>query len=495
MGKVTGFLEYQRLAEASEPREERVKHWREFVHHLTDDEAKTQGARCMDCGIPFCMTGCPINNIIPDWNDLVFKQNWQHALATLHSTNNFPEFTGRVCPAPCEEACTLNINNDPVGIKSIEHAIVDKGWEMGWITPQPPERKTGKRIAVIGSGPAGLACSQQLARAGHAVVLFEKNDRIGGLLRYGIPDFKMEKWLIDRRIDQMRQEGVEFRPGVCIGMAKNLPVGVTNLATKFVPAQGLLAEFDAVVVSGGAEHPRDLPIPGRDLGGIHFAMEFLPLQNRRVAADTGIAELFATGKHVVVIGGGDTGSDCVGTSNRHGAKSVSQFELLPQPPDIKNNPVWPYWPAKLRTSSSHEEGANRDWAVSTKMFRGENGKVKTLVACRVEWKKDAVSGQMKMQEVEGSEFQMPADLVLLAMGFLSPVHAGLLDELGVEYDARGNAKAKTDGAGCYRTSQPKVFAAGDMRRGQSLVVWAIREGRQCARAVDEFLMGSSELPR
>jgi glutamate synthase (NADPH/NADH) small chain len=314
-------------------------------------------------------------------------------------------------------------------------------------------------------------------------------------LRYGIPDFKMEKWLIDRRIEQMRQEGVEFRPGVCVGADQSFPTGVTSLATKFVAAQDLVAQFDAVVVSGGAEHPRDLPIPGRDLGGIHFAMEFLPLQNRRVAGDSGVAGLFAAGKHVVVIGGGDTGSDCVGTSNRHGAKSVSQFELLPQPPDIKNNPVWPYWPAKLRTSSSHEEGANRDWAISTKMFKGENGNVKTLVACRVEWKKDPASGQMRMQEVAGSEFEMPADLVLLAMGFLSPVHAGLLDQLGVEYDARGNAKATTEGPGCYRTSQPKVFAAGDMRRGQSLVVWAIREGRQCARAVDEYLMGSSELPR
>jgi len=495
MGKVTGFLEYQRLAEASEPREERVRHWREFVQHLGDDEAKVQGARCMDCGIPFCMTGCPINNIIPDWNDLVYKQNWRQALETLHSTNNFPEFTGRVCPAPCEEACTLNINNDPVGIKSIEHAIVDKGWEMGWIAPQPPERKSGKRVAVVGSGPAGLACAQQLARAGHQVVVFEKNDRIGGLLRYGIPDFKMEKWLIDRRVEQMREEGVEFRPGVCVGTLEPLPAGVNNLAANTIPAQQLLSEFDAIVVSGGSEHPRDLPIPGRDLDGIHFAMEFLPLQNRRVAGDHGIRDLFATGKHVVVIGGGDTGSDCVGTSNRHGARSISQFELLPQPPDIKNNPVWPYWPAKLRTSSSHEEGAHRDWAVSTKLFKGENGKVKALVACRVEWKKDPVSGQMKMQEVAGSEFEMPADLVLLAMGFLSPVRAGLLNELGVDYDVRGNAKASTEGPGCYRTSQPKVFAAGDMRRGQSLVVWAIREGRQCARAVDEFLTGSSELPR
>ena len=495
MGKITGFLEYQRLAEAYEPKEERVKHYREFVHHLPDQEAAVQGARCMDCGIPFCMSGCPINNIIPDWNDLVYKQNWRKALDTLHSTNNFPEFTGRVCPAPCEEACTLNINNDPVGIKSIEHAIIDKGWEMGSVVPQPPARKTGKRVAVVGSGPAGLACAQQLARAGHAVVLFEKNDRIGGLLRYGIPDFKMEKWLIDRRLEQMGEEGVEFRTGVCVGRLDAMP-GVTNWSAQFIHGKTLLDEFDAVVLSGGAEHPRDLPIPGRDLDGIHFAMDFLPLQNKRVAGDRQVPDLWATGKHVVVIGGGDTGSDCVGTSNRHGAKLVTQFELLPQPPQIdQGNPVWPYWPAKLRTSSSHEEGAYRDWAVSTKRFKGESGKVTTLVACRVEWKKDSASGQMKMQEVPGSEFELPADLVLLAMGFLSPVHGGLLDELGVAYDGRGNVKAATDGTGCYQTSLPKVFAAGDMRRGQSLVVWAIREGRQCARAVDEFLMGSSELPR
>jgi glutamate synthase (NADPH) small chain len=496
MGKVTGFLEYERLQEAAEPKDQRVHHYREFVAHLSDKEASIQGARCMDCGIPFCMTGCPINNIIPDWNDLVYKQNWRQALDTLHSTNNFPEFTGRVCPAPCEEACTLNINNDPVGIKSIEHAIIDKGYEAGWVIPQPPARQTGKRVAVVGSGPAGLAAAQQLARAGHAVVLFEKNDRIGGLLRYGIPDFKMEKWLIDRRMEQLAAEGVEFRTGVCVGTQRDLASGVNNLATEFVPVQQLADEFDAVVLSGGAEHPRDLPVPGRELDGIHFAMEFLPLQNRRVAGDADVADLWATGKHVVVIGGGDTGSDCVGTSNRHGAKSVTQFELLPTPPQIaQGNPVWPYWPAKLRTSSSHEEGANRDWAVATKRFEGENGKVKALVAVRVEWGKDPATGQMKMQEVPGTEFELPADLVLLAMGFLSPVHKGMLDELGVDYDARGNVKAATDGAGCYQTSVPKVFSAGDMRRGQSLVVWAIREGRQCARAVDEFLMGASDLPR
>ncbi len=496
MGKVTGFLEYQRLQEAYEPAGDRVKHYREFVLHLKDDEAGVQGARCMDCGIPFCMNGCPVNNIIPDWNDLVYKQDWRRAIDILHQTNNFPEFTGRVCPAPCEEACTLNINNDPVGIKSIEHAIIDKAWEQGWVTPHVPARKTGKRVAVVGSGPAGLACAQQLARAGHDVVVFEKNDRVGGLLRYGIPDFKMEKSLIDRRIEQMQAEGVTFRTQVCIGAPQSFSKGVNNAAVKYVPAADLLREFDAVVMSGGSELPRDLPIPGRELDGIHFAMEFLPLQNKRVAGDSGVHDLWATGKHVVVIGGGDTGSDCVGTSNRHGAKSISQFELLPVPPQItQGNPVWPYWPAKLRTSSSHEEGAQRDWSVSTKHFKGENGRVKALVACRVEWKKDPATGQMKMSEVPGSEFELPADLVLLAMGFVNPVHQGALDELGVAYDPRGNVKADTEGVGAYQTSVPKVFAAGDMRRGQSLVVWAIREGRQCARAVDEFLMGASELPR
>ncbi len=496
MGKVTGFLEYERLREAAEPPRERIAHYREFVGHLDDKEAAVQGARCMDCGIPFCMTGCPINNIIPDWNDLVYKQNWRQALDTLHSTNNFPEFTGRICPAPCEEACTLNINNDPVGIKSIEHPIIDKGWEMGWVAPQPPQRKTGKRIAVVGSGPAGLACAQQLARAGHEIELFEKSDRIGGLLRYGIPDFKMEKSLIDRRIEQMGAEGVEFRTGVHVGSQKRLVKEGSGVTTAFVPVQQLVDQFDAVVLSGGAEQPRDLPIPGRELSGIHFAMDFLPLQNRRVAGDTDVPDLWATDKHVVIIGGGDTGSDCVGTSNRHGAKSITQFELLPMPPEIEQgNPIWPYWPAKLRTSSSHEEGAKRDWAVTTKMFKGLNGKVTGLVAARVEWKKDPASGQMKMQEVPGSEFELPADLVLFAMGFVGPVHDGMLDELGVEYDARGNVKASTEGAGCYHSSLPKVFTAGDMRRGQSLVVWAIREGRQCARAVDEFLMGASDLPR
>jgi glutamate synthase (NADPH/NADH) small chain len=485
MGKVTGFLEYQRLQEASEDKDSRKKHYREFVLHLSDDEAKIQGARCMDCGIPFCMSGCPVNNIIPDFNDLVYRQDWKAAIETLHSTNNFPEFTGRVCPAPCEEACTLRINDDPVGIKSIEHAIIDKAWEQGWVAPQPPAHKTGKKVAIVGSGPAGLACAQQLARSGHDVVVFEKNDRVGGLLRYGIPDFKMEKWLIDRRLEQMEAEGVEFRVNHVIGHA---PVGAGNKQAKPVNPKKLLAEFDAVVLAGGAELPRDLPVPGRELDGVHFAMEFLPLQNRRVAGDKNVKDLWASGKHVIVIGGGDTGSDCVGTSNRHGAASVTQFELLPMPPDLERNPVWPYWPQRLRTSSSHEEGVERDWSIATKEFVGENGKVKALKAVRLEWKDG------RMSELPDSEFIVPADLVLLAMGFVSPVQA-VLDALGVDKDQRGNAKASTDGDGCYLTSVPKVFAAGDVRRGQSLVVWAIREGRQCARAVDEFLMGFSELPR
>jgi glutamate synthase (NADPH/NADH) small chain len=478
MGKITGFMELQRIQEVALPTGERVRNYREFVLALKDDEAASQGARCMDCGIPFCQTGCPINNVIPDWNDLVYRRDWRAALDVLHSTNNFPEFTGRVCPAPCEAACTLNINSDAVGIKSIEHFIIDKGWEEGWVAPQPPTAKTGRRVAVVGSGPAGLACAQQLARAGHAVVVFEKADRIGGLLRYGIPDFKMEKHLIDRRMAQMSVEGVEFRPGIHVGVD--------------YPATQLVAEYDAVVVAGGAEAPRDLPVPGRELKGVHFAMEFLPQQNRVVAGDVVPAQILATGKHVVVIGGGDTGSDCVGTSNRHGAKSVTQFELLPQPPERENKPlVWPYWPAKLRTSSSHEEGCQRDWAVATKRFEGRDGKVGKLVAVRIEWQKGA-DGQMKMVEVPGSEFELEADLVLLAMGFVSPVRQGLLEQLGVTCDARSNVQANTDD---YRTSVDRVFAAGDMRRGQSLVVWAIREGRQCARAVDEFLMGSSLLPR
>ena len=487
MGKITGFLEFQRLEEAHQEPEERKKHYREFILRLTEEEAKVQGARCMDCGTPFCMTGCPVNNIIPDFNDLVYRQDWQRAIETLHSTNNFPEFTGRICPAPCEEACVLRINDDPVGIKSIEHAIIDKAFEEGWVRPQPPARKTGRKVAVVGSGPAGLACAQQLARAGHDVTVFEKNDRIGGLLRYGIPDFKMEKWLIDRRVDQMKAEGVVFRASVFVGESRP-GRGVTDWAAETVAPEKIVAEFHAVVLSGGAEQPRDLPIPGRELDGVRFAMEFLPLQNKRVAGDKSVPGLWATDKHVVVIGGGDTGSDCVGTSNRHGAKSVTQFELLPMPPDPELNPVWPYWPTRLRTSSSHEEGVNRDWSIATKEFVGENGKVKALKTVKLEWKGG------KTSEVHGSESTLPADLVLLAMGFVSPVPA-VLDAFGVGKDPRGNAKATSDGKGSYVTSVPKIFAAGDMRRGQSLVVWAIREGRQCARAVDEFLMGFSELPR
>ena len=478
MGKITGFLELQRIAEAAEPPGERVRHYREFVLALDEDAASKQGARCMDCGIPFCQSGCPVNNIIPDWNDLVYRRSWRQALDTLHSTNNFPEFTGRVCPAPCEAACTLNINSDPVGIKSIEHFIIDKGWEEGWVVPQPAAARTGRRVAIVGSGPAGLACAQQLARAGHDVVVLEKSDRIGGLLRYGIPDFKLEKPSIDRRMAQMSAEGVEFRPGVEVG--------------RDVAPDALLAEFDAVVLAGGAEKPRDLPVPGRELAGVHFAMEFLPQQNRIVAGDRVAGQILATGKHVVVIGGGDTGSDCVGTSNRQGAASVTQFELLPQPPEHEDKPlVWPYWPIKLRTSSSHEEGCKRDWSVATKRFEGRDGRVERLVAVRLEWTRGA-DGQMRMTEVSGSEFELKADLVLLAMGFTGPAAASMLDGFGVARDARTNVSANTDD---YRTSVEKVFSAGDMRRGQSLVVWAIREGRQCARAVDAFLMGESSLPR
>jgi glutamate synthase (NADPH/NADH) small chain len=475
MGKVTGFMEFERLSEANLPVTDRVKNYKEFVLHLTDDQAKVQGARCMDCGIPFCTSGCPINNIIPDWNDLVYQQDWKGAIDVLHSTNNFPEFTGRICPAPCEAACTLNINDDAVGIKSIEHAIIDKAWENNWVVPQPPAQKTGKKIAIVGSGPAGMAAAQQLARAGHNVVVFEKETRVGGLLRYGIPDFKFEKSHIDRRVKQMEAEGVEFR--------------VNHIVGENVSAEDLSKDFDAVILAGGAENPRDLPVPGRELDGVHFAMDFLRPQNKVVAGDTVPNQIMATNKHVVVIGGGDTGSDCVGTSNRHGAVSITQFEVMPQPPEKENkNLVWPNWPLKLRTSSSHEEGCERDWSITTKELIGENGKVTALKGAKVEWKDG------KMVEVPGSEFTIKADLVLLAMGFVSPMQK-VLDAFGVEKDARGNAKATTDGVGCYTTSKAKVFAAGDMRRGQSLVVWAIREGRQCARAVDEFLMGSSNLPR
>src|SRR5450830_734375 len=487
MGKITGFMEFQRQEESYLPAESRVKNYKEFVLKLTDEQAKIQGARCMDCGIPFCNTGCPVNNIIPDWNDLVYRQHYRAALDVLHSTNNFPEFTGRICPAPCESACTLGIGDAPVGIKSIEHKIIDEGWEHGWVKPQLPERKTGKSVAVVGSGPAGLAAAQQLARAGHDVTVFEKSDRAGGLLRYGIPDFKLEKFHIDRRIEQMEAEGVKFRLSTLVG--KDFPATVNNWAKETIFPEDLRNDFDAVVIAGGAEQPRDLPVPGRELKGVHFAMDFLPLQNKVNAGDKVKDQIKATGKHVVVIGGGDTGSDCVGTSNRHGAASITQFELMPMPPEQENKPmVWPYWPTKLRTSSSHEEGCERDWAVATKRLEGKGGKVYKLIACKVEWKDG------KMSEVPNSEFEMKADLVLLAMGFVSPVQQ-VLDAFGVEKDQRGNARATTDGEGCYATSVPKVFAAGDVRRGQSLVVWAIREGRQCARAVDEFLMGSSILPR
>jgi glutamate synthase (NADPH/NADH) small chain len=484
MGKPTGFMEFKRLSEASLPVADRRQNYHEFVLHLNDEQAKIQGARCMDCGIPFCTSGCPVNNIIPDWNDLVYRGNWREALDVLHSTNNFPEFTGRVCPAPCEAACTLNINNDAVGIKSIEHAIIDKGGENGWVLPQPPGTKTGKKVAVVGSGPAGLAAAQQLARVGHSVTVFEKNSRIGGLLRYGIPDFKLDKRLIDWRMAQMQAEGVEFKTSVFIG--KDAPAKSTaNDAKKTISPAELLKTFDAVILSGGAETPRDLPVPGRELSGVHYALEFLIPQNREVAGDAR-NPISAAGKHVVVIGGGDTGSDCVGTSNRHGALSITQLEVMPRPPEHENKSlVWPNWPLKLRTSSSHEEGANRDWAIVTKEFIGKDGKVEKLRAVRVEWKDG------KMNEIAGSEFELKADLVLLAMGFVSPEQK-VLDAFGVEKDARGNIKADTEN---YRTSKDKVFAAGDMRRGQSLVVWAIREGRQCARSVDEFLMGSSVLPR
>ena len=494
MGKSTGFLEYQRLQEAAEEPRKRLKHWREFVLHLSEDEARQQGARCMDCGIPFCNNACPVNNIIPDWNDLVYRNNWRQALDVLHLTNNFPEFTGRICPAPCEAACTLNINSDAVGIKSIEHAIADRGWQEGWIAAQRATRKTGKKVAVVGSGPSGLACAQQLARAGHAVTLFEKNDRAGGLLRYGIPDFKLEKKQIDRRIAQMQDEGVTFQTSTYIGSKKDgeAYARALNHGLTIKTPKELDAEFDAVVLTGGAETPRDLPLPGRELDGVHFAMDFLRQQNKVVAGDRLSGQISAAGKHVVVIGGGDTGSDCVGTSNRHGAKSVTQFEVMPQPPESENKTLtWPYWPTRLRTSSSHEEGCDRDWGVTTKSFVGKNGKVEKLVAARVEWVRDEATGQMKMQEVAGSEFEIKADLVLFAMGFVAPVQ-NVLDAFGVEHDNRGNARANADD---YRTNVAKVFAAGDMRRGQSLVVWAIREGRQAARAVDEFLMGSSSLSR
>ena len=488
MGRVTGFMEFARLEEPYRPVQERLRNYREFVIVLDDAQAKTQSARCMDCGTPFCNSGCPVNNIIPDFNDLVYQGDWANAATVLHSTNNFPEFTGRICPAPCEAACTLNVNDDPVGIKSIEHAIIDRAWQEGWVLPQVARQRTGKKVAVVGSGPAGLAAAQQLARVGHDVTVLEKNDRVGGLLRYGIPDFKMEKSHIERRVEQMRAEGVVFRTGVLVG---GLPKSskVTNWARETVDAAQLQRDFDAVLLAGGAEQSRDLPVPGRDLDGVHFAMEFLPLQNKVNAGDKVDSQLRATGKHVIVIGGGDTGSDCVGTSNRHQAASVTQFEVMPQPPIEENRPLtWPYWPIKLRTSSSHQEGCEREFAISTKEFLGENGVVTGLKTVRVDWKDG------KLQEVPGTEQILKADLVLLAMGFVSPV-ASVLDAFGVALDARGNARAGTDDFGGYQTNVAKVFAAGDMRRGQSLVVWAIREGRQAARAVDQYLMGVSNLPR
>jgi glutamate synthase (NADPH/NADH) small chain len=488
MGKVTGFMEYERIEEGYKPVAERLKHYKEFVVGLDDGKAKVQAARCMDCGTPFCNNGCPVNNIIPDFNDLVYRGDWKNAIEVLHSTNNFPEFTGRICPAPCEAACTLNVNDDAVGIKSIEHAIIDRAWAEGWVKPLPPKVKTGKKVAVVGSGPAGLAAAQQLARAGHDVTLFEKNDRIGGLLRYGIPDFKMEKSHIDRRVKQLEAEGVTVRAGVLVGA---MPEGskVTNWAKETISPAQLQKEFDAILLTGGSEQSRDLPVPGRELEGIHFAMEFLPQQNKVNAGDKLKGQLRADGKHVIVIGGGDTGSDCVGTSNRHGAASVTQFEVMPQPPAEENRPLtWPYWPLKLRTSSSHDEGCVREFAISTKEFTGKDGKVTGLKTVHVEFKDG------KLVDIPGTEKEYKADLVLLAMGFVNPV-ATILEGFGVEKDGRGNAKASTDFTGGYATNVSKVFAAGDIRRGQSLVVWAIREGRQAARAVDEFLMGSSDLPR
>jgi glutamate synthase (NADPH) small chain len=480
MGNPTGFLEFPRRERAYAPVEDRLKHWREFTRPLAGEELRRQGARCMDCGTPYCHHACPVNNLIPDWNDLVYQSALKAALASLHQTNNFPDFTGRICPAPCEASCTLNLIEQPVTIKTIEHAIVEQGWAEGWIEPQVAAHHSGKRVAVIGSGPAGLACAQQLARAGHAVAVFEKAARIGGLLRYGIPDFKLEKFTIDRRIAQMRAEGVEFHPNTFIGAG--------------MPVERLMAEFDAVVFAIGAERPRDIPVPGRELKGIHFAMEFLSQQNRRVAGDKRDAPnpILATGRNVLVIGGGDTGSDCIGTANRHGARSITQIEILPMPPEHEDKLLtWPDWPMKLRISSSQEEGVERDWAVATKAFTGRDGRVTGLEAMRAEWRQGD-GGRFEIVEVPGSAFHVKADLVLLAMGFVHPEHEGAVERLKLALDRRGNIAADDDD---YRTSIDKVFAAGDARRGQSLVVWAIREGRQCARAVDQFLMGHSDLPR
>ena len=473
MGKPTGFLEISRQDRTYAPAGDRVRHYNEFVNPLPENVVVQQGGRCMDCGIPYCHSGCPVNNMIPDWNDMVWNEDWETALETLHSTNNFPEFTGRICPAPCEAACTLNIEDMPVTIKTIECAIIDKGWENGWVKPQPAKEKTGKKIAVVGGGPAGLAAAQQLARAGHNVAVYEKNRRVGGLLRYGIPDFKLDKKIIDRRVRQMEEEGVTFWTSMTVG--------------EDIPAQKLVDHYDAVLLTGGSEHPRDLPIPGRDLNGVHFAMEFLTQQNRRVSEEPlgNEKDILAGGKKVVVIGGGDTGSDCIGTSIRQKALSVTQIEIMPKPPLKENKGLtWPNWPMKLRTSTSQEEGADRDWSVNTAEFVDDgNGNVAALKCYKVD---------ANFQKIDGSEFEIEADLVLLAMGFTNPVKEGMLEELGVDLDGRGNVLADTNQ---YQTSQPKVFAAGDMRRGQSLVVWAIREGRQAARAVDEFLMGSTKLPR
>ena len=488
MGKPTGFMEYARRDRRYEPVGDRVVHYNEFIIPLSEGEIRDQGARCMDCGIPFCHQGCPVNNIIPDWNDLVYRGDWKAAIEILHSTNNFPEFTGRICPAPCETSCTLNLNDAPVTIKTIECSIVDRAWQEGWIKPQVPERRTGKRVAVVGSGPAGLATAQQLARAGHQVSLYEKADRIGGLLRYGIPDFKLDKTLIDRRMAQMRTEGVEFHTNAHIGVD--------------IPVSQLRANYDAIVLAGGSEKPRDLEIPGRALSGIHFAMDFLSRTSKRVQGGhvPDADFISAQGKHVVVIGGGDTGSDCIGTSNRHGAKSVTQIEILDKPPAKEDKGLtWPNWPNRMRTSSSQEEGCERLWNIATKSFEGDaEGRVTAVNYALVRWEKDA-QGRWQMHEVPGSEGQLKADLVLLAMGFTHPVHVGMIDELresaGLELDARGNVKGDTEGAKAYHSSVEGVFCAGDMRRGQSLVVWAIREGRQCARAVDEWLMGHSDLPR
>ena len=475
MGKITGFLEFEREKVHKQPVPERLKHWREFEERTPDDVLKRQGARCMDCGIPFCHKGCPLGNIIPDWNDLVYRGRWREAIDRLHSTNNFPEFTGRICPAPCEEACVLNINNDPVTIKNIEKNIIDHAWEERWVGPLVPPRKSGKRVAVVGSGPAGMACSQQLARAGHAVTLFERDDRIGGLLRYGIPDFKMEKWLIDRRTEQMAAEGVTFRTSVRVG------VDVTG--------DELRREFDAIVLSCGATKPRDLPVPGRELQGIHFAMEFLPQQNKVNAGDRVDGQILATGKRVVILGGGDTGSDCLGTSNRQGAVSVHQFELLPEPPKDRPPLVWPNWPMILRSSSSHEEGVIRDFSINTKAFLADaEGRVRALRAIRLDWQTD--NGRPVMKERPGSEFELPCELVLLALGFLGPETDTVISQLGCALTERGNAKAGPD----YQTTVPGVFACGDARRGQSLVVWAIWEGREAARGVDAYLMGETFLP-